>query len=47
MFLQDERVTKRSSQWPCMCVGNVTCCFVLNEARISLHVVVVVDGYPN
>ena len=33
-----------SSQCPCMCVGTLTCCFVSNDARISLNVVVVADG---
>ena len=32
-----------SSQCPCMCVGKLTCCFVSNDARISLSVVVVAD----
>ena len=33
-----------SSQCPYMCVGKLTCCFVSNDARISLNVVVVADG---
>ena len=44
MFLQEERVIKMSSQCPCMCVGKLTCCFVSNDAMISLNVVVVADG---
>ena len=32
--------------WPCMCVGKLTCCFVSNDARISLSVIVVADGDP-
>ena len=35
---------KLSSQLPCMCIGKLTCCFVSNDARISLDVVVVPDG---
>ena len=27
-----------------MCVGKVTCCFMSNDARISLNVVVVADS---
>ena len=42
--LQEERVIKMSSQWPCMYVGKLTCCFVSNDARISLNVVFVADG---
>ena len=44
MFLQEERIIKMSSQWPCMCVGKLTYCFVSNDARISLNMVVVADG---
>ena len=32
------------SQCPCMCVGKLTCCFVSNDARMSLNVEVVADG---
>ena len=32
-----------SSQWPCMCIGKLACCFVSNDGRISLNVVVVAD----
>ena len=37
--------TGRSSQWPSRptFVKKVTCCFVSNDARISLNVVVVAD----
>ena len=42
--LQEERVIKISSQCPCMCVGKLTCCFVSNDARISLNLVDVTDG---
>ena len=31
-------------QCSCMCFGKLTCCFVSNDARISLNVVVVADG---
>ena len=44
MFLQEGQVIKMSSQWPCMCIVKFTCCFVSNDARISLNVVVVADG---
>ena len=44
MFLQEEPVIKMSSLWPCMCVGKLTCCFVSNDARISLNVVIVADS---
>jgi len=44
MFLQEERGIMRSSQWPCMCVGKLTCYYVSNHARIPLNAVFVADG---
>ena len=35
---------KRSSQWPCMCVENVTCYFRSKDTRMSLKVVVIAEG---
>ena len=35
---------KTSSQWPCMCVEKVTCCFRSKDTRISLKVVAIAEG---
>jgi len=43
-FFLNERVMKTFSQRPCRCFGEVICCVMSKDARISFNVVFVADG---